>query len=277
MALNSPLGIIAGGGDIPGMLVEECHAKGRDVFVLALKGQAEIDRLPQSPNAWIRFGQAGKGLRLLHEAGVKDLIVIGGVRRPTLMELRPDLRTAAFMLKIGRRFFGNDSLLSAVARELERDGFRIVPPQELLVDMLSGERLYSKAAPDDAALSDITLGIEAAREIGRRDIGQAAIVKQGRILGLEDDQGTDELIRRCAMAGREEASGGVLVKVCKPGQERRIDLPAIGLATVEAAAEAGLGGIAVEAGGALIVDVEAVSRAADRLGIFVIGVAVSGS
>ncbi len=276
MALNPPLGIIAGGGDIPGMLVEECRAKGRDVFVLALKGQAEIDRLPQPPNAWIRFGQAGKGLRLLHEAGVKDLIVIGGVRRPTLLELRPDLRTAAFMLKIGRRFFGDDSLLSAVARELERDGFRIVPPQELLDDMLSGERLYSKAAPDDAALSDIALGIEAAREIGRRDIGQATIVKQGRILGLEDDQGTDELIRRCAMAGRE-ASGGVLVKVCKPGQERRIDLPAIGLATVEAAAEAGLGGIAVEAGGALIVDVEAVSRAADRLGIFVIGVAVSGS
>jgi len=275
MALNPPLGIIAGGGDIPGMLVEECRAKGRDVFVLALKGHADADRFPKPPDAWIRLGQASKGFKLLHDAGVRDLIVIGGVRRPSLLEMRPDFRTAMFMAKIGRRFFRDNSLLSAVALELEQDGFRLVPPEDLLNHMLVTDRLYSVARPDASARMDIDLGIATARDLGRRDIGQAAIIHQGRVLGVEDQEGTDALIRRCA-AGNSDGPGGVLVKVCKPGQERRVDLPTIGVATVQAAASCGLRGIAVEAGGALIVDAEAVARAADSLGIFVVGIAVPG-
>jgi UDP-2,3-diacylglucosamine hydrolase len=254
--------------------MEECRARGRDVFVLALTGHADADRFPTPPDAWIRLGQAARGFKLLHDAGVIDLIVIGGVRRPSLWEVRPDFRTLCFMLKIGKSFFGDDSLLSAIVRELEKDGFRIVPPETLLDGMLAEARVYGAVRPDSVAVADIELGIEAARSIGLLDIGQAGIVQQGQVLGVEDQHGTDALIRRCADA-RLEGPGGVLVKISKPGQERRIDLPTIGVATVEAAAEAGLRGIAVEAGGALIVDAGAVTRAADRLGIFVIGVAVA--
>lgn len=269
-----PLGIIAGGGDIPGRLVEECRANGRKFFVLALAGHAEPERFPVPPDAWIRLGQAARGFKLLHDADVTDLIVIGGVRRPNLWELMPDFRTLRFMLKVGRKFFGDDSLLSAILRELEHDGFRIVPAEALLDNMLAEERAYGAVRPDSVAELDIRLGIEAARNIGLLDIGQAAILQQGKVLGVEDQMGTDALIWRSAEACLE-GPGGVLVKVSKPGQERRIDLPTIGVATVETAAAAGLRGIAVEAGGALIVDAEAVTRVADRLGIFVIGVAVA--
>ncbi len=253
--------------------MEECRARGRKYFVLALTGHAEPDRFPAPPDAWIRLGQAARGFRLLHDAQVTDLIVIGGVRRPSLWELWPDFRTFKFMMKIGKNYFGDDSLLSAIVRELEQDGFRIVPPEVLLDDMLAEARAYGEVQPDGVAEGDIQMGIDAARNIGLRDIGQASIVQQGRLLGVEDQQGTDALIRRCVGA-RLEGPGGVLVKVSKPGQERRIDLPTIGVATVEAAAAAGLSGIAVEAGGALIVDAEGVARAADRLGIFIVGVSV---
>jgi UDP-2,3-diacylglucosamine hydrolase len=275
MPASTRLGIVAGGGDVPGRLMAECRATGREVYVLALTGHADAARFPATPDAWIRIGQAGRGIRLLRAAGVRDLVVVGGVRRPTLLELRPDLRTALFMARIGRRYFADGALLSAVTAELEKEGFRIVAPEELLDDMLVRERLYGSAAPDAAGHADIALGIAAARDIGRRDIGQAAVVQRGRVLGVEDSEGTDALIRRCAAASRA-GPGGILVKVSKPGQERRIDLPTIGVATVETAAESGLRGIAVEAGGALIVDAEAVARAADQFGIFVIGVAVPG-
>lgn len=273
MAPNPLLGIVAGGGDIPGQLVEQCHAKGRDVFVLALHGHADADRFPTPPDAWIRIGQAGKGIKILHDAGVQDLIVIGRVRRPKLFEMRLDFRAFKFLIKIGRRIIGDNSLISAIAHELERDGFRIIPPEDLLNEMLAVERHYGGPKPGQTAMVDIKLGIEAARNIGRLDIGQAAVVHQGRVLGVEDEHGTDALIRRCATvnAGR---TGAVLVKVCKPGQERRIDLPTIGVGTVEAAAASGFLGVAVEAGGALIVDAGAVSLAADRLGVFVLGITV---
>ena len=165
-----------------------------------------------------------------------------------------------------------------MTEELERIGFRILPPENFMDDMLAAERLYGGTRPDPAVLNDIQLGIDAARNIGRLDIGQAVVVLRGRVLGVEDEHGTDALIRRCAAGPDGETGGGepggVLVKVCKPGQERRIDLPTIGVATVETAAACGLCGVAIEAGGALIVDAEAVARAADRLGIFVLGVAV---
>lgn len=267
------IGVVAGGGEIPGRLIEACRARGREVFVLALDGHADAGEFATAPDAWIRLGEAGKGLELLRHAGASELVFVGKVRRPSLSELRPDGWTAKFLTRIGAAFFRDNSLLSALTHALEDEGFTVVAPESLADGLLAEARLYGAVAPDAGSMADIERGIEVARSLGALDVGQGAIVQQGTVLAVEAAGGTDELIARSA-ALRLDAPGGVLVKVCKPGQERRIDLPTIGPATVAAAAAAGLGGIAVEAGRALVVDTPAVARAADAAGLFVIGVAV---
>ncbi len=269
--MASRLGIVAGGGDVPGRISAACEKAGREVYILGLKGQAHPDTL--DADAWIRLGEAGKGIELLREAAVEELTVVGRVARPSLRQLRPDAWSARFLAKVGKAALGDDSLLSALAREIEREGFRVVAPESILNNLLAIESQYGVSAPDQLALDDIERGVAVARALGTLDIGQAVIVQQGHVLGVEAAEGTDELIERCGRL-RLEGKGGVLVKIAKPGQDRRIDLPTVGPATVEIAAAAGLRGIAVEAGGALVIDRDAVVRAADASGLFVISIAV---
>jgi hypothetical protein len=265
------LGIVAGGGALPGLIVAACQVSGRPFFVLALEGHADASLVADLPHAWIRLGAAGRGIELLKEAGVVEVVMAGRVRRPSLATLRPDRRTALFLAKIGRAAFGDDGLLGAVVRMLEEEGFRVVGPDDVLGDVLAVEGVYGAVAPDAQAWADIERGVAAARALGALDIGQAAVVQQGVVLGVEAIEGTDTLVARCA-ALRREGPGGVLVKVKKPGQETRVDLPVIGAATVANAVAAGLRGIAVEAGAALVVDRTAVVEAADRAGLFVVGI-----
>ncbi|HEX7007391.1 MAG TPA: UDP-2,3-diacylglucosamine diphosphatase LpxI [Alphaproteobacteria bacterium] len=266
------LGIVAGGGALPGLIAAACQASGRPFFVLALEGHADAARLADLPHAWIRLGAAGRGIELLKEAGVEEIVMAGSVRRPSLATLRPDARTALFLAKIGRAAFGDDGLLGAIVRMLEEEGFRVVGADDILGDLVAVEGVYGAVAPDAEAMADIERGVVVARAIGSLDIGQAAVVQQGVVLGVEAIEGTDALIARCA-ALRREGRGGVLVKVKKPGQETRVDLPVIGATTVANAAAAGLCGIAVEAGAALVIDRAAVVEAADRAGLFVVGIA----
>jgi UDP-2,3-diacylglucosamine hydrolase len=220
----------------------------------------------------VRLGASGgRGIDLLKEAGVQDLVLVGGVKRPSLAALRPDRRTAMFLAKIGSAAFGDDGLFGAVVKMLEAEGFRVVGPDTILREILAVEGVYGAVAPDAVAQADIERGIAAARAIGALDIGQAAVVQQGVVLGVEAIEGTDALVARTA-ALRRDGPGGVLVKVKKPGQETRVDLPVIGIDTVANAAAAGLRGIAIEAGAALVVDRAAVVAAADRAGLFVVGV-----
>jgi len=270
-----PLGIIAGGGELPRRLIESCRSKGRDVFVLALEGEAEPATVADVAHAWCRMGAAAKALSLLRNNGATDLVIAGGVRRPTLSAIRPDWRAAKFFAKVGYRLLGDDGLLSAIAKELEIEGFRLIGAHELLDDAASvAEGPLGRIRPSAEAESDIARGVAIARAIGALDVGQAAVVQHGLVLGVEAIEGTDGLLRRCA-ALRREGPGGVLVKVEKPGQEARIDRPTIGPRTVRLAAEAGLQGIAVEAGATLLIDRAEVIRAADAAGLFVVGVRVA--
>ena len=264
------LGIVAGGGDVPVRIAAACRRAGRDVFILGLEGQADPDTL--DADAWIRLGEAGRGLELLREAEVEELAVIGRVERPSLRQLRPDAWSARFLAKLGKAALGDDSLLSALVREIEREGFRVIAPESILDDLLAVEGPNGAHSPDRLALDDIARGVAVARALGGLDVGQAVMVQQGHVLGVEAAEGTDRLIERCARL-RLDGEGGVLVKIAKPGQDRRIDLPSVGPATVAAAAAAGLRGIAIEAGGALVVDRDAVIAAADASGLFVIAIA----
>jgi len=267
------LGILAGSGELPLTLIEACRGERRPFFVLAFAGSCDPLSMQGVPHQFIRLGAAGAGLKILRENGVEELVLAGGVKRPSLTELRPDWRTTRFFLKIGMRAlgdFGDDRLFRAIIAELELEGFRVVGADSILTSLLAPAGVWGRIAPGAGAEADIRAGIAAARAYGAEDLGQAAVLRHGAVVDREDAQGTDALLRRCASSGA--ARGGVLVKMAKPQQERRADLPAVGAQTVAGAAAAGLEGIAVEAGACLVLDRAAVIAAADRAGIFVIGV-----
>ncbi len=266
------LGILAGGGALPARIIKACREAGRDVFVLAFKDQTDPETVVGTSHAWIRLGAAGDAIDLLHRAEVEDVVMAGAIRRPTLAALRPDLRAAKLFAKLGVAMLGDDKLLSAVVRELEeKEGFRVVGPQSLLPGSLATMGVLGSHQPDEQAHHDTRRGVEVALGIGALDVGQGAVVQQGLVLAVEAVEGTDAMLTRAAQL-RRDGPGGVLVKVRKPGQEPRADLPTIGVGTVEAAAAAGLRGIAVEAGGALLIDPEKTIRAADNAGLFLLGV-----
>lgn len=271
-AVPGPLGIVAGSGNLPRRIIERCRNTGREVFVLALEGEADPAMLAGVPHAWCRIGAAANGLGLLQAHGVGELVLAGGVRRPSLAALRPDWRAAKFLARVGYRLLGDDGLLSAIVKELEREGFSVVGADRLLdATAAMPDGPLGQFAPDADALADIARGLRLARAIGALDIGQAVVVQHGLVLGVEAIEGTDALLRRCAELGRD-GPGGVLVKVAKPGQETRADRPTIGPQTVAIAASSGLRGIAAEAGATLVLDRAEVIRCADAAGLFVFGI-----
>lgn len=269
------LGILAGGGELPSLIVRACRESGRDFFVIALEGQAEAGAFADVPHVRVRLENAGAAVERLRAEGCEELVMAGNVRRPSFSALRPDLWSVRFLARSGAQGLGDGGLLKTLTRTLEEDeGFRVVGIDALMPDLLATEGAFGALEPDDQAGEDIDQGIDAALEIGRQDIAQGAVVQMGQVLAQEDEDGTDALLKQ-ARKLRLDGPGGVLVKVKKPGQEHRVDLPTIGVATVEAASQAGLRGIAVEAGGALVIDRRAVVEAADAAGLFVIGVDVA--
>ncbi len=267
MSAAPRLGIVAGGGALPARLIAACRSARRDLFVLALEGQADESLVAGVPHRWNRLGALGAGLARLREAGCAEVVLAGRIRKPGWLALRPDAKAIAVLARVaGGLAAGDNALLSAVVRALEEEGFHVVGADEVLSALLAREGPYGAREPDEAARADIAAGIAAARAHGAADRGQAVVVRGGDVVGTEDAAGTDALIARCA------GLGGVLVKCAKPGQERRADLPAIGPATVANAARAGLAGIAVEAGSALVLDSVEIARLADEAGLFVVGV-----
>ena len=267
------LGILAGGGELPQRLVEACRAAGREVFVLAFEGQTDPGTVDGVEHAWSRLGAAGSAIETLRQAEVSELVMAGPIRRPSLKELRPDLRALQFMTKVSAQSLGDDGLLRAVVRALEDEGFRLLGLQDVLPGLLAAPGALGRHAPDAQAERDIARGLAVAKALGAADVGQAVVVQEGLVLGVEAIEGTDRLLARCA-ALRRAGPGGVLVKVKKPGQEERADLPTVGPKTLENALAAGLCGLALEAGGTLIVEPERVAEIADRAGLFVVGVRV---
>lgn len=264
------LGILAGSGPLPRRLVETCLAEARPFFVLAFDGETEPATVAGTDHAWVRVGAVGKAIGILKQAGCTDLVLAGPVRRRSPMAFRPDWRGLQFFARVGRRAWGDDGLLSAVIQELETEGFQVVGAEAILPTLLAPSGAFGRLVPSADAMADIERGIEILKALGGLDIGQAMVIQQGVVLGVEAVEGTDRLMERCQDLHRE-GRGGVLVKMPKPGQESRVDLPTIGSRTVERAERAGLSGIAVEAGGTIILDRDAIGKVADRLGLFVFG------
>ena len=265
------LGILAGGGRLPGQVAAAAHAAGRSVFLVGLEGFADPTILAPWPHEVIRIGSAGKILAALRAHGCRDLVLIGPVRRPSMLDLRPDSDGVRILARIGRAAFaGDDGLLAAVVKVLGDEGFRVVGVQDILQEVLAPAGLLTRAAPDASAMADVRRGIRVTLALGAVDVGQGCVVQQGIVLAVEAAEGTDAMLARCKTLTRP-GSRGVLVKLVKPGQERRADLPTIGPATIAVAASVGLQGVAFEAGGTILAERAVTVAAADAAGLFLLG------
>ncbi|SDB45168.1 LpxI family protein [Belnapia rosea] len=266
------LGLVAGGGAVPLQVAAAARAAGRDVFAVVIEGWADPADYRHLPHLAIRLGAAGQAIEILRARGIRQLVMCGAAKRPSFLSIRPDAGLARLLLKIGRAAWqGDDGLLKAVVRVLEEEGFEILPAQAILRDILAEAGRLGAVAPAAMALEDIRRGIAVVQALGAVDVGQGAVVQQGLVLGVEAIEGTDALLARCAGL-RREGPGGVLVKLVKPGQDRRLDLPTVGPATIAGAAAAGLAGIAIEAGGTILVDRAATIAAADAAGLFLLAI-----
>jgi len=267
------LGIIAGGGSLPGRLAEAAAVAGRDPFIVAISGETDPETLVGRAHVSVGIAAVGRLIDALRDAGCAEIVLAGRMKRPTFSELRPDWRGMKLLPRvIAAARHGDDALLKTIVAYLEEEGFRVIGADDVMTELLAPEGSIGKHVPTAGATLDIERATRVVLALGRLDVGQAAIVRDGIVLGVEAAEGTDALIARIG-ALQPAGRGGVLVKLAKPDQERRVDLPTIGVATVEKAASVGLAGIAVEAGGALIVDRAGVAAAADRLGLFVVGIA----
>lgn len=265
------LGIIAGGGILPKRLIDHCRKEGCPYSLVCLKDFTLPETSEGQECCLCRLGEAGKAVSYFKKNGVRQIVMIGGVRRPSLLQLRPDWWTTKFLIKIGFKAFGDDNLLSLLIKGFEAEGFQLIGIHDVMPDLLANEGVWGKIEPDEQAWSDIRHGIKIALGLGALDVGQSVVVQQGIVLGVEAVEGTDALIKRCKELKREGV-GGVLVKTKKPQQEKRADLPTIGVRTVVNVHESGLRGIAIQAGNALVADRQAVIAKADELGIFIVGV-----
>jgi UDP-2,3-diacylglucosamine hydrolase len=270
------VGILAGGGSLPREVAEHVTARGGSVHVVTLSDEPDAG-LAKFPVTRADLGKVGRMVSALRSAGCKRVVIVGSVRRPDLAALIPDLGFILSLPAILRLVTagGDDSMLTRVVRFFEEKGFEVVAPAAVAPELLAGEGPFGRIAATQAQAADAIVGFDAVRAMGPYDVGQAVVVSDGNLEAVEGVEGTDGMLARVAALraqGRAQAPRrGVLVKRQKPGQEVRIDLPAIGPGSVANAIKAGLAGIAVQAGGVLAADRAELVGLADAAGVFVQG------
>lgn len=267
------IALIAGGGMLPRSIIADCAKRGIEVFIVGFEGQTPRELVEDSPHLWTHLGAVGQVINVLKEQGIKDLVMAGGMKRPSLLELRPDFKALKILGKIGFGALGDDGLLKLLKAELENEGFAIHGVQKFSQHLIAAEGLLGKTKPLKEDEQTVDLGVKVSQAIGALDIGQAVIVQQGLVIGVEAIEGTDSLIERCGGLLRT-GRGGILVKTCKPQQDRSMDLPTIGSETIELANKYGLCGIIIQAGHSIILDTKSVADKADAYNMFILGIKV---
>jgi len=268
--MSGTLGLIAGLGELPVRIAEEAKQGGRDVFVLRIAGFVE-PALESFAGSIVGVGEIGKQIKLLKAANCDEVVFAGIVKRPDFKNLKLDMKGAWLLPKvIAAARKGDDALLRTLVDVFEKEGFEVVGADDISSGLLAPLGVIGGIDPDEAILSDLRRAAHIAKIIGKEDIGQGCVVRDGLVLAVEAQEGTDLMLQRVASLSDHD-TGGVLVKRPKPIQERRIDLPTIGVSTIKVAASAGLKAIGLEAGGALILDVEGCKELASELGMTIYG------
>jgi hypothetical protein len=278
---QGPLAIICGAGSLPFAVADAACRQGRSIILFALRGWADRGRIESYPHHWVRFGQFGRFCRIARQEGCRDVVFIGSVVRPSLWQIWPDLAAVRVMPRIVAMLRGGDDhLMSGIMKIFEDRGFRPIGAHEVAPEILMPAGALGRYQPSGSQQGDIALGLALLHAIGQFDVGQATVVADHHVLAVEAAEGTDEMLAQLAeqrRKGRIRSSGGVLVKAPKPGQDRRVDLPTIGPQTIAGAARAGLAGIAVVAGEAIMAEPDRVAQAADGERIFIVGVRQAAS
>jgi UDP-2,3-diacylglucosamine hydrolase len=275
---KGPLAMLCGGGSLPVAVADKVVAGGRSVLLFPFRGAAEGTAVERFPHHWVHIGQIGKFLRLARAAGCHDVVFIGSLVRPSLWQVHLDFKGLTILPRAFAAYRGGDNhLLTSMGKVLEEEGLHLLGAHEVAPDILMPEGALARAQVSERDRADIALGLDYLHTAGRFDIGQAVVVADRHVLAVEAAEGTDAMLTRVAEMranGRVQTPRGIgiLVKAPKPAQDRRFDLPSIGPQTVENAARAGLGGIAVVAGSTIVAEPEQLVKVADRANIFVIGV-----
>jgi hypothetical protein len=261
------LGLIAGGGVFPLMVADAARDKGLRVVAVAHEGETDpllaekVDEI-----AWIKLGQLGHLLKVLKKAGVTKTVMAGTINKKKMFEnVRPDLRGLTLMSKLA--IFHDDDILRAVAGELQREGIHIVSSAEHLPELLAPRGNLTRRKPNQEEREDVEFGWKIAKELGRLDIGQCVVVRRKTVLAMEAIEGTNETILRGGKLAKEKA---VVVKVSKPNQDMRFDVPAVGPDTIEVMAQVKASVLAIEAGKTLIFDKLGMISYADRSRIVIV-------
>jgi len=261
------IGLIAGNGAFPLAFARAAREKGMLVVAVAHEGET-LPELADLVNGifWVKVGQLGKIIAVFKEQGIHDVLMAGGIKKTRLFKGgMPDLRGAALLAKM--LYKKDDSILRAVAAELESEGITVRESTLLLDNLLAAPGVLTRRKPSRDERLDIQYGWQLAKEIGRLDIGQTVVVKDQAVLAVEAIEGTDEAIRR---GGALCGQGAVVVKTCKPQQDLRFDLPAIGSLTISTMEQVKASCLAIEAGKTIIIEREQVVQEADRAGITIV-------
>jgi DUF1009 family protein len=267
--MSESIGLIAGKGQFPLLFAQAAKDQGFQTIAVAHRGETDPALAALVPEIhWVYVGQLGKIIRIFQAAGVRRAVMAGGISRGRLFQqFRPDLRALNVVRRAGPG--KDDRLLRAVAAELEKEGITIVPSTIFLEHLLASPGQLSRRAPTEEERRDITFGFEVAKEIGRLDVGQCVVVRRQIVVAFEAIEGTDETIRR---GGRLAGAGAVVVKVSKPRQDLRFDVPAVGRDTLQVMKEVKAAVLAIEAGKTLIFDRAEMLNEADQAKIAVWGI-----
>jgi DUF1009 family protein len=274
---SGPLGLIAGGGDLPPAVAHSVRAAGREVFVVAMTGSVTDPWVREFPHAFISPGEPGRTIKAFEQAGAREVLLVGRVDRPKFSELKLDAKGMLLLPKaIAAARKGDDALLRFIVGICEDAGLKAVSVAEAAPGLVTRQGPLGRVTPDEAARADIENGFRIVQALGALDVGQAVVVCEGLALAVEAAEGTDAMIARIgtlreSLRGTASHRRGVLVKALKPTQDAKTDMPVVGVETVRGAHAVHLAGIALEAGASLIVDKAAVAAEADRLGLFVLG------
>jgi DUF1009 family protein len=259
-----PLGLIAGNGRFPFLVAAAARRAGRRVVAVAVKEEASPDLAGSVDEMhWVGLGQLGHCIEVLKAGGVSEAVMAGQVQHRRIFSgIVPDLKLAAILVRLAVK--NTDSLIGGVADALSREGITLLPSTALLEDQMATAGAMSRRKPGGDERKDIAYGVRVARALSALDLGQTVVIKDRAAVALEAMEGTDEVIRR---AGRLAGAGTTVVKLAKPRQDMRFDVPVVGTRTLEAMREAGARTLALEAGRTLLLDREAVLAAADAAGI----------
>ena len=268
---TSKIAIVAGNGFLPVQIIEKCIDLGKPYFLLVVNGHGEEVLKKYNSDCVLHLNKIGKAIKYLKKNNIIEIIMIGAVNRPALKNMFPDLWTTKFLASISSKMLGDDKVLSNLAIALEKEGFKIIAPENILPNILSKKGVMGKVSPQESHLRDIKIGFEIARNIGKYDIGQSLVIEDGLIIALEAIEGTAAMINR-ASKYKKSRSSAILIKVLKYNQEKRIDRPTIGVKTIEQIAKSGFAGIVAEANEVLIIDYEKTIETADKNNIFIQGI-----